>query len=404
MLDTEQHTQMFVRKRNGSLEPVDLNKIVRAVSRCAEGIPNVDPTRVAVKTIGGIYNGATTQKLDELSIQTASELILEEPNYSKLAASLLAEYIRKEVVHQEIHSFSQSIIFGHVLGLINERTLEFVKAHSRKLNNAIDDANNGLFEYFGIRTVYDRYLLRHPTTRKVIETPQYFFMRVASALSSTVQEAIKLYRLMSKMHYIPSTPTLFNAGTKHEQMSSCYLHAQPEDSIEGIYGLYAEIALNSKFAGGIGTPWGSIRSEGSLIRGTNGESNGIIPWLVTLNSSVAAVNQGGKRKGAAAVYLPTWHADIEAFLELRDNTGDHQRRTHNLNLAHWVPDCFMEAVEKDLDWHLFDPKDTPELNDLYGEEFEKAYPVYFLPTVWSLRYSSSVNSFEGEILLYRSRK
>jgi ribonucleoside-diphosphate reductase alpha chain len=287
---------MSVRKRNGALEPINLDKILQSVRRAADGIPDVDPTRVALKTIGGLYDGASTQELDELSIQTASSLIVEEPNYSKLAAALLAEFIRKEVVYQDIESFSQAIAMGYAEGLINDRLYEFVKANARKLNNAIRDANNKLFEYFGIRTVYDRYLLRHPKTRKVIETPQYFFMRVAAALTNTVSEAIDLYKLISGMYYMPSTPTLFNAGTCHEQMSSCYLHALPEDSIEGIYGLYAEIAYNSKFAGRIGTQWGSIRSEGSLIKGTNGKSNGIVPWLATFNWSVGAVNQGGHRK------------------------------------------------------------------------------------------------------------
>lgn len=371
--EVNKHIPMHVRKRNGHLEAIDLNKILRAVARCAEGIPDVDPNRVAIKTIGGLYDGASTLELDELSIQTASSLIIEEPGYSKLAAALLAEFIRKEVVYQDIESFSQAIAVGYSEGLINDRLAEFVKVNARKLNNAINDDNNHRFEYFGIRTVYDRYLLRHPKTRKVIETPQYFFMRVASALTNTVSEAIELYRLIAGMYYMPSTPTLFNAGTRHEQMSSCYLHALPEDSIEGIYELYSEIAFNSKFAGGIGTPWGSIRSAGSLIKGTNGKSNGLIPWLATLNMSVSAVNQGGKRKGAAAVYLPTWHADIEDFLELRDNTGDHARRTHNLNLAHWVPDLFMKAVETGGDWYLFDPKDVPWLNEMYGPDFDGAY-------------------------------
>jgi ribonucleoside-diphosphate reductase alpha chain len=364
---------MQIRKRNGSLEPVDLNKIVRAVSRCAAGLPDVDAFRVASKTIGGIFNGATTQQLDEESIQTAASLIIEEPEYSKLAANLMTEYIRKEVINQDIQSFSQAISVGFQEGLINERLRDFVQANSRKLNNAINDENSRNFEYFGIRTVYDRYLLRHPISRKVIETPQYFFMRVAAALSTTVAEAIELYKLISSMHYMPSTPTLFNAGTKHEQMSSCYLLPPPEDSIEGIYELYGEIAFCSKYAGGIGSPWGTIRSADSLIRGTNGKSNGTTPWFKTLDSSVAAVNQGGKRKGAAAVYLPTWHADFEEYLELRNNTGDQAKRTYNLNLAHWVPDLFMKLVEIDGTWHFFDPKEAQELNELFGQAFEDKY-------------------------------
>jgi ribonucleoside-diphosphate reductase alpha chain len=371
-------SQMSVRKRNGTLEPIDLNKILRAVSRFAEGISDVDASRVAIKTIGGLYDGATTKELDLLSIRTASELIPEDPNYSKLATRLLAEFVRKEVVNQEIHSFSQAIAHGYELGIINDRLSDFVKANARKLNNVIDNDNNDRFEYFGIRTVYDRYLLKHPQSRLVIETPQYFFMRVAAALSNTVVEAIELYRLISQMYYMPSTPTLFNAGTRHEQMSSCYLMAPPEDSLDGIYSLYKDIAFNSKFAGGIGTPWSTIRSEGALIQGTNGRSNGVIPWLATLNMSVAAVDQGGRRKGAAAVYLPCWHADIEAFLELRDNTGDHARRAHNLNLAQWIPDLFMQRVEEDGDWALFDPREAPLLQASYGEAFNAHYEDYVL--------------------------
>lgn len=368
--------QMNVRKRNGSLEPVDLNKIQMAIDRAAEGIEGMtraQTARVAIKTIGGLYDGASTQDLDMLSIQTAAAFISEDPYHSKLAANLLSEYIRKEAVSQNIESFSQSIKMGYDNGLINEKLYTFVTTNSRKLNNAVNDQHNRLFEYFGLRTVYDRYLLRHPITRKVIETPQYFFMRVAAALSDTVQEAIDLYRIISRMQYMPSTPTLFNAGTVHEQMSSCYLMAPPHDSLDGIYQLYADIARNSKYAGGIGAPLGTIRSEGSLIKGTNGKSNGIIPWIATLNMSVAAVNQGGKRKGAAAIYLPCWHADIEAFLELRDNTGDHARRAYNLNLAQWIPDLFMEAVEKGGEWHLFDPAVASELNDLFGDEFRSKY-------------------------------
>ncbi len=221
--------------------------------------------------------------------------------------------------------------------------------------------------------MYDRYLLRHPETRKVIETPQYFFLRVACGLAQSPDEAIELYRLISSLDYLPATPTLFNSGTTHPQMSSCYLLDSPEDTLDGIYDRYKDIAQLSKFAGGIGVAFHRVRSRGSLIRGTNGLSNGIVPWLKTLDSSVAAVNQGGKRKGAACVYLETWHADIEEFLELRDNTGDEARRAHNLNLANWVPDLFMERVEKDWTWSLFDPKKVPHLTDLYGAEFERAY-------------------------------
>jgi len=364
---------MQVRKRNGNLEPVDVNKIVNAVARAAEGLLGVDPLTVSTRTIAALADGATTRELDELSIRTAAGLIVEEPNYSKLAARMLGTYIDKEVRNQNIPWFSESIETGHRLGLIGDETAEFVRAHSPALNAAIDSSRDRNFEFFGLRTVYDRYLLRHPDTRLVVETPQYFMLRVACGLSTDPDEAIAFYDLISSLAYLPSSPTLFNSGTMHPQMSSCYLLDSPVDSLEGIYQRYTDIARLSKYAGGIGVGWHRVRSKGSLIKGTNGLSNGIVPWLKTLDSSVAAVNQGGRRKGAACVYLESWHADIEQFLELRDNTGDHARRTHNINLANWVPDLFMERVENDWQWSLFDPKKVPELTDTYGEEFRAIY-------------------------------
>ncbi len=371
--DNTAQTTMQVRKRNGSLEPVDINKIVRAITRCCVNLPSVDSLRIATKTISGLYDGATTKELDKLSIQTAASLIFEEPEYSRLGARLLNQYVEKEVRNQEIHSFSQSIAFGVKEGLIGDRVAQFVIENSRKLNDAIDQTRNDLFEFFGLRTLYDRYLLKNPVTRDVIETPQFFWMRVACGLAESPYEAIDLYNLFSSLEYVPSTPTLFNSGTRHEQLSSCFLLDSPQDSLESIYKKYADVAMLSKFSGGIGIAYHRVRSQGSLIRGTNGHSNGIVPWLKTLDSSVAAVNQGGKRKGACCVYLETWHADIDDFLELRDNTGDEARRTHNLNLANWIPDLFMKRVQADGVWSLFDPKVVPHFPDLYGEEFEAAY-------------------------------
>jgi len=776
---------MRVKKRDGGLEPVDLNKIVSAVGRAAKGLDGVDPMRVATRTISGLCDGATTMELDELSIRTAAALVSEEPSYSRLAGRLLATFVQKEVFNQNIHSFSQSIAAGAEAGLIGEETAALVANHPYKLNEAIEHTSDQLFEYFGLRTVYDRYLLRDPESRLVIETPQYFFMRVACGLSQSADEAVEFYRLISSLDYLPATPTLFNSGTTHPQMSSCFAagtpvfttnrglvpieqvvvgdetithtgstatitqihvnplgdrslyditcaglqpitmtgnhriwaanygkkrgvgapgwidadsmqvgdyvalgvghdlkgdtftlsplthrfdrhlqfgevgddgmapvsvrrsardhlngsdneivrtramspvraewdfdsihgarflgqwfgdgsvmggHARPDgisltfgngerrlaerwaevgerifgikahfygesngrgwghvsfhsgvvgelfvatfgrhshdkalpgafysmnrtfmenflkgliesdgfvhgrsasvtmtnldllaavaawgrshglpifystvrqyevsrfrrqaslrvpcwaidlsdlgkvydddriadlanakpstmvkviggrpfvrvvtkaaaepvqvvynlgvahddhsysvnglavancylldspsDTLEAIYDRYKDVARLSKFAGGIGLAFHRVRSRGSLIRGTNGLSNGIVPWLKTLDSSVSAVNQGGKRKGAACVYLETWHADIEEFLELKDNTGDEARRTHNLNLANWVPDLFMQRVEQDWTWSLFDPKNVPHLTDLFGKEFERAY-------------------------------
>ena len=371
--DAATSTTMHVRKRNGGLEAADVMKIVRAVERSSGGLDSVDPLRVATRTISGLYDGATTRELDELSIRTAASLIAEEPEYSKLAGRLLAVFIDKEVRNQDIHSFSQSVKSGHALGLINDRVAEFVSVNARKLDDAIRPERDHLFEYFGIRTLYDRYLLKHPSSRDSIETPQHFFLRIACGLAESPADAIDFYDLISSLDYMPSSPTLFNSGTRHSQMSSCYLLDSPQDDLEAIYNRYTDIAKLSKFAGGIGVSFSRVRSQGSLIEGTNGTSNGIVPWLKTLDSSVAAVNQGGKRKGAACVYVESWHADIEDFLELRNNTGDESRRTHNLNLANWVPDLFMRRVEEDGVWSLFDPKMLPELVDTYGEEFERIY-------------------------------
>ena len=364
---------MRVKKRDGTLAAVNVMKIVDRVTRLCGGLTEVDPHRVAVRAISGLYDGAPTTELDNLCIQTASLLIGEEPQYSSLAARLLSTYIEEEVIQIGVRNFMESIEFGFKAGILAETTLLFARKHQEKLIAAINPARNTLFEYFGLRTIYDRYLLKDPKSRKVFENPQYFFLRVACGLSQTAEEAIELYELMSKLDYMPSTPTLFNSGTLRPQMSSCYLLDSPQDDLQSIYQKYTDVALLSKFAGGIGLSYTRVRSRGSLIRGTNGHSNGIVPWLKTLDSSVSAVNQGGKRKGAACVYLETWHADIEEFLELRDNTGDEAKRTHNLNLANWVPDVFMERVKTDGMWSLMDPHATPELTDLYGPAFTKRY-------------------------------
>ncbi|WFE40739.1 ribonucleoside-diphosphate reductase subunit alpha [Micromonospora sp. WMMD998] len=369
----QRRSAMRVRKRDGDTEPVDVNRIVRAVERWVADLDQVDPLRVATKTISGLYDGASTAELDRLSIQTAAELIGEEPQYSKLAARLLAAYVHEEVRGQQVESFSQSIAYGHGLGLVGDDTAAFVARHAGALDDAVDPSGDLRFEYFGLRTVADRYLLRHPQSRLVVETPQYWLLRVACGLSQTPAEAVGFYRLMSTLAYLPSSPTLFNSGTRHTQMSSCFLVDSPRDELDSIYERYHQVAKLSKFSGGIGISWSRVRGRGALIRGTNGRSNGIVPFLKTLDAGVAAVNQGGRRKGAACVYLEPWHPDVEEFLELRDNTGEESRRTHNLNLANWIPDEFMRRVEADADWSLIDPSDAPELPDLYGEAFDEAY-------------------------------
>jgi ribonucleoside-diphosphate reductase alpha chain len=365
---------MYVIKRDGSREEVKIEKILHAVSRACRGIENVVPLEVAKRTINGLHEGSTTEELDNLSIETAVMLTVEEPNYSKVAARMLAEIIRKEAGRDE--AFRDYIKTADELGLIDSRIRTLAEEDLDAIEYAIDHDRDDLFEYFGLRTIYDRYLLRHPKTRKVIERPQWMFMRVALGLSKSITEAIEFYDIVSNFLYMPSTPTLFNSGTRHAQMSSCYVLTIGEDSLEGIYKAYADCAQISKWSGGIGIDWTPVRASGALIKGTNGKSNGIIPFLKVMDSSVHAVNQGGKRKGAAAVYLEPWHADIEAFLELRNNTGAEERRTHNLNLALWIPDLFMKRVESDSHWSLFSPDQVPELLHTYGDEFERCYLRY----------------------------
>ena len=364
---------MRVKKRDNSYEPVDVNKIINVVLACSSGLNEVDPMRVATKVISGLYDGASTKELDRLCIRTASFLISEDPDYSKLSARLLARYIHEEVENQGINNFFASVKKAYKAGLIHKDKYDFIRENKEALNIIIDNSRTKKFEYFGLRTVYDRYLLKDPESRQVIETPQFFFLRVACGLADTFKSSKIFYDLISSLDYMPSSPTLFNSASLRSQLSSCYLLDSPRDDLSAIYDKYKDVAILSKFAGGIGLSFSRIRSRGSLIKGTNGKSNGIVPFLKTLDSSVAAVNQGGRRKGAACIYLETWHQDIEAFLELRDNTGDEQQRTHNLNIANWVPDIFMKRVEEDKDWSLFDPKDVPELVDSHGDNFEEKY-------------------------------
>ncbi len=352
--------------------------LLRTLTELTADLPDADPGRVAAAALRGRSAAADEAELRELATEAAAGLISEDPAYSRLAARLLTIGIRAEAASQGVTSFTESVAVGHREGLIADRTAEFARIHAARLDALVDTAADDRFGYFGLRTLHSRYLLRHPITRKVIETPQHFMLRVAAGLAEddtprALDEVAALYGLMSRLDYLPSSPTLFNSGTRHPQMSSCYLLDSPLDELDSIYDRYHQVARLSKHAGGIGIAYSRIRGRGSLIRGTNGHSNGIVPFLKTLDASVAAVNQGGRRKGAAAVYLETWHSDIEEFLELRDNTGEDARRTHNLNLAHWVPDEFMRRVNADGLWSLFSPADVPELVDLWGEEFDAAY-------------------------------
>ncbi|QES50078.1 ribonucleoside-diphosphate reductase subunit alpha [Streptomyces venezuelae] len=356
--------------------------LLRTLTELTADLPDTDPGRVAAAALRGRSSAADEAELRGLATEAAAGLISEDPAYSRLAARLLTLAIAEEAAGQGATSFAESVAVGHREGLIADRTAAFVETHATRLDALVEhslaEGADDRFGFFGLRTLHSRYLLRHPITRQVIETPQHFMLRVACGLAENetieaLEEVASLYRLMSRLDYLPSSPTLFNSGTRHPQMSSCYLLDSPLDELDSIYDRYHQVARLSKHAGGIGLSYSRIRARGSLIRGTNGHSNGIVPFLKTLDASVAAVNQGGRRKGAAAVYLETWHADIEEFLELRDNTGEDARRTHNLNLAHWIPDEFMRRVNADADWSLFSPADVPELVDLYGAEFDAAY-------------------------------
>jgi ribonucleoside-diphosphate reductase alpha chain len=357
------------------------------LAAAAQGLTEVDAQRVADPVLAGVWPGATHADLRLRAIETAAALVAQEPAYSRLAARLLATHIAEEAANQGVRRFRDSVATAHRLGLLADDVAAFVAEHADALDAVIDPAADDRFEYFGLRTAYDRYVLRHPETRQVVETAQHFLLRVAcglmgpvgaagtaaTALDGGVAGVAELYALMSRLAYLPSSPTLFNAGARRPQLSSCFLLDSPRDELDAIYERYTQVARLSKYAGGIGISWSRIRSRGSLIRGTNGLSNGIVPWLRTFDSSVAAVNQGGRRKGAACVYLEPWHADVDDFLQLRDSTGDEARRTHNLHLANWVPDEFMRRVEADGQWSLFDPKQVPHLVDLWGEAFDDAY-------------------------------
>ncbi|MEU0304631.1 ribonucleoside-diphosphate reductase subunit alpha [Streptomyces sp. NPDC006175] len=356
--------------------------LLRTLTGLTADLPDADPGRVAAAALRGRNARSDEAELRSLATEAAAGLISEDPAYSRLAARLLTRTIADEAAGQGAVSFSASVAVGHREGLIADRTAGFVTLHAAALDalveRALAEGADDRFGYFGLRTLHSRYLLRHPLTRDVIETPQHFMLRVAAGLAEdtserALEEVAALYGLMNRLDYLPSSPTLFNSGTRHPQMSSCYLLDSPKDELDSIYDRYHQVARLSKHAGGIGLSYSRIRARGSLIRGTNGHSNGIVPFLKTLDASVAAVNQGGRRKGAAAVYLETWHADIEEFLELRDNTGEDQRRTHNLNLAHWIPDEFMRRVDADTDWSLFSPADVPELVDLWGDAFDAVY-------------------------------
>ena len=336
-------------------------------------LASCDTSTLLDRVLGAAPAGSPYGTLRDLLIHDAAARTFEAPEYGFLAARFLAEQLHEEVASSGILRFSDAIRTADAVGLLGPELVALVTRHAGALDAAIRPERDRRYTWFGLKTLADRYLLRHPTSRQPLETPQMFLMRVAAGVSDTLEQTLALYEAFSTHRFLPSSPTLFNAGTARPQLSSCFLLDSPADDLADIYKRYTDVAMLSKFAGGIGLAFSRVRSEGSLIRGTNGRSRGIVPFLKTLDASVAAVNQGGRRKGACCVYLEPWHADVERFLELRDNTGDEAARTHNLNLANWIPDLFMRRVEADGTWSLFDPKEVPELVDTWGAAFDTRY-------------------------------
>ena len=369
----------------GQRVTLDLEQLKSLVVNACAGLgDDIKPEPILAETMRNLYDGVPVDEVYKASILAARTLIEKDPDYTYATARLLFHTIAREVLGRDVpHSemgeayadyFPQFIKKGVENELLDEKLLQF---DLKKLGAALKAERDLKFDYLGLQTLYDRYFLHVRKSR--IELPQAFFMRVAMGLSlnETDREAraIEFYEVLSTFDFMSSTPTLFNSGTLRSQLSSCYLTTVP-DNLDGIYESIKENALLSKFAGGLGNDWTRVRALGSHIKGTNGESQGVVPFLKVVNDTAVAVNQGGKRKGAVCTYLETWHLDIEEFLELRKNTGDDRRRTHDMNTANWVPDLFMRRVMEKGSWTLFSPSDVPDLHDKFGIDFEKAYVAY----------------------------
>jgi len=369
----------------GQRVALDLDGLHRLIQESCAGLgADVQAEPIVAETKRNLYDGVPIDEVYKAAIMAARTLIEKDPDYTYVTSRLLMHTIRREILgeevkHQEMSErypqyFPQFIAKGVKHELLDERLLQF---DLTRLGAALKPERDLQFDYLGLQTLYDRYFLHVRKAR--IELPQAFFMRVAMGLSlneiDREARAIEFYELLSSFDFMSSTPTLFNSGTLRSQLSSCYLTTVPDD-LDGIYESIKENALLSKFAGGLGNDWTRVRALGSHIKGTNGESQGVVPFLKVVNDTAVAVNQGGKRKGAVCTYLETWHLDIEEFLELRKNTGDDRRRTHDMNTANWIPDLFMRRVMEKGHWTLFSPSDCPDLHDLYGQAFEKAYTAY----------------------------
>ncbi|MCF7918155.1 ribonucleoside-diphosphate reductase subunit alpha [Candidatus Gracilibacteria bacterium] len=377
---------LHVVKSDGRTEVFNINKIKKAIERVGVLYPNVDQKRILEDVKRNIFEGISTREVAKTLVMSAKCFIERDPQYSMFAAGLLLEVIYREVFCEKFNdknfeklyreSFYKNLERGSKVDRINPELLTF---DFKKINTALKPERDHLFAYLGLQTLYDRYFIHIDDVR--IEAPQHFWMRVAMGLALGEKEAerearaIEFYEVLSSMRFVSSTPTLFNSGTTHSQLSSCYL-STVKDDLKHIFKVIGDNAQLSKWAGGIGNDWTSIRGTGARIHGTNGRSQGVIPFLKIANDTAVAVNQGGKRKGAVVAYLECWHFDFEEFLELRRNTGDERRRTHDMNTASWIPDLFMKRVLSDQPWSLFSPDEVPELHDLYGKTFEKKYLAY----------------------------
>ncbi|MGD9603090.1 MAG: ribonucleoside-diphosphate reductase subunit alpha [Gammaproteobacteria bacterium] len=382
--------QLAVTRKDGVRVALDDARLQRIVTEACQDIPNTDPQLILTETMRSLFDGVAESDVSRALVMSARTFIEREPNYSLVAARMLLDALRNEALtyvgnhvdnatQQEMaerypHYFENYVKRAIDLELMDPRLGNF---DLKRLGHAIKAERDFQFTYLGLQTLYDRYFLQYDGTR--FELPQAFFMRVAMGLAINEIEpeewAIRFYDLLSTFDFMSSTPTLFNSGTLRPQLSSCYLTSVPDD-LDGIFGAIKDNALLSKFAGGLGNDWTPVRGMGAHIKGTNGKSQGVVPFLKVANDTAVAVNQGGKRKGAVCAYLETWHMDIEEFVDLRKNTGDDRRRTHDMNTANWVPDLFMKRVCEDGDWTLFSPNDVPELHDLYGAEFERRYVEY----------------------------
>lgn len=388
----EAHPHFKMLKKDGSEAPLNIGRIRAVVSAACEGLEGVDAEHLQGLGYRNLYHGIKETDISTALIMAARSLIESEPNYSYVSARLLLDSLFNEVsttlgldsnTSSEHVLYSEAFKSGIHFGIEHELLHPQLAAFDLdELAKAIDPARDRQFTYLGLQTLYDRYFIHRNEAR--IELPQTFFMRVAMGLAVNEQEptkrAIEFYRLLSSFDYMSSTPTLFNSGTLRPQLSSCYLTSVPDD-LSGIYDALKDNALLSKWAGGLGNDWTNVRALGSYIKGTNGQSQGVIPFLKVVNDTAVAVNQGGKRKGAVCAYLESWHLDIEDFLDLRKNTGDERRRTHDMNTANWIPDLFMKRVFEEKDWTLFSPNDVIDLHDLTGKEFEARYEFYENQTV-----------------------